>query len=329
MDRQVGDFEAAGTQARGAVSGMPLLVTHNGKFHCDEVLAYVVLCAANGFGAPGTDHTLIRTRDAATIASADIVWDVGTVFDEAARRFDHHQRGAPTRPDGTPFSAAGLIWRVYGDRAVAAMLPPEAAHFAAAIAADLDEQIVRRVDLVDNGLVRAPDPLNFTALIGDLNPQWDEVQDEASLDAAFLRAATLARGVLERRVNALRARFCAEAHVLEAHRAGADTRVLVLERGMPWKGAAFAHKLPVIYCVSPVPNGNWVVEAMPPEPGSFAQKMPLPESWAGLENEALAAASSVPDAVFVHLRRFMGAARSRGGALALAQLALAQGSAAA
>ncbi len=310
-------------------AGTPLLVTHNGKFHCDEVLAYVVLCAAHGYGAPGIDHRLIRTRDAATIARGDIVWDVGTVFDEATCRFDHHQRGAPTRPDGTPFSAAGLVWRLYGERAVAAMLPLDSTRFAAAIAADLDEQIVRRVDLVDNGLVRAPDPLNFTALIGDLNPQWDEVQDAAALDAAFLRAAALARGVLERRVDALRARLAAEAHVLAAHRAGADKRILTLERGMPWKAAAFAHKLPVIYCVSPVPNGNWVVEAMPPEPGSFAQKMPLPEAWAGLENEALVAASGVLDAVFVHLRRFMGAARSRGGALALARLALAAGEAAA
>ncbi len=308
----------------GSVARKPTLVTHNGKFHCDEVLAYVVLCAARGLAVPGTDHTLIRTRDAATIASADIVWDVGTVFDEAACRFDHHQRGAPTRPDGTPFSAAGLVWRVHGVRAVASMLPPDAVSFAAGIANELDESVVRRVDLVDNGLVRAPDPLNLTALIGDLNPKWDELQDGATLDARFLQAAALARGVLERRVDAIRARFAAEAHVLAAFRASADKRILTLDRGMPWKAAVFAHQLPVIYCVSPVPNGNWVVEAMPPEPGSFAQKMPLPEAWAGLEHEALAAVSGVPDAVFVHLRRFMGAARSRGGALALAQLALAQ-----
>ena len=303
----------------------PLLVTHNGKFHCDEVLAYVVLCLARGLAAPGGDHRLVRTRDPATIASADIVWDVGTLFDEAACRFDHHQRGAPTRSDGTPFSAAGLVWRVYGEQAVASLLPPEAACFAAAIAAELDETVVRRVDLVDNGLVRAPDPLNLTALIGDLNPQWDETEDSTTLDRCFLQAAELARGVLRRRVDALRARHAAEAHVLAAHAASDDARILVLDRGMPWKAATFAHALPVIYCVSPVPNGNWVVEAMPPEPGSFAQKRPLPEAWAGLENEALAAASGVADAVFVHLRRFMGAARSREGALSLARLALAAG----
>ena len=303
----------------------PLLVTHDGKFHCDEVLAYVVLCAALGLARPGDDHRLIRTRDPALIATGDIVWDVGSVFDESARRFDHHQRGAPTRPDGTPFSAAGLVWRVYGTDAVAFMLPPDQRVFADAIASELDEAVVRRVDLVDNGLVRVPDPLNLTALIGDLNPSWDQVQDAAALQAAFFEAASLCRGVLERRAAALRARHAADAHVLAAHRASADKRVLVLDRGMPWKAACFAHALPVIFCVSPVPNGNWVVEAMPPEPGSFAQKLPLPEAWAGLENAALAAASGVPDAVFVHLRRFMGAAGSREGALAMARLALAAG----
>ncbi len=94
---------------------------------------------------------------------------------------------------------------------------------------------------------------------------------------------------------------------------------------MPWKAAAFAHALPVIYTVSPASNGNWMVDAMPPEPGSFAQRLPLPAAWAGLQADALAAQSGVPDAVFVHLRRFVGAARSREGALAMAQLALQQG----
>jgi uncharacterized UPF0160 family protein len=71
-----------------------------------------------------------------------------------------------------------------------------------------------------------------------------------------------------------------------------------------------------------VPNGNWMVDAMPPEPGSFAQRLPLPERWAGLRDADLAAASGVPDAVFVHTRRFVGAARSREGAMAMARKAM-------
>lgn len=300
----------------------PLLVTHGGKFHCDEVFAYAVLRAANGWTAPEVDHTLVRTRDPALIARGDIVWDVGSVFDADAGRFDHHQRGAPQRPDGTPFSAAGLVWQAYGRDAVRNVLPAEAACFVDAIAAEFDATVVRHIDLVDNGLSGEPLPLDLATVVGDLNPQWDEAQDEAALDAAFLEAAELCAAALARRLGALRARHAAEAIVVAAHRGCADPRLLVLDRGMPWKNAVFAHGLPVLFCVSPVPNGNWVVEAMPPEPGSFAQRLPLPEAWAGLENEALARVSGVEDAVFVHLRRFMGAARSRDGALALARGAL-------
>ena len=100
---------------------LPRLATHSGSFHLDDAFAYAVLRLALGLRAAGVDHDLRRTRDQAAIAAADIVWDVGAVFDAATNRFDHHQRGAPEREDGTPFSSAGLIWRHYGEAAVRAV----------------------------------------------------------------------------------------------------------------------------------------------------------------------------------------------------------------
>ncbi len=308
---------------------LPLLVTHNGKFHCDEVFAYVVLRLALGLNAPGEDHRLLRTRRAEAIAGADVVWDVGLVHDASANRFDHHQRGAPTRPSGTPFSSAGLVWQRYGEQAVAALLRPQGGEaFAAAIADELDATLVLRIDEVDNGVSATgpvvDDRLSLPALVGDCNPPWDSpaATGPGAGDAAFHQAVALAEGALRRRVDVLRGRRAAEAIVLAAHAAGEDPRILVLERGMPWKGAVFAHALPVVYAVSPASNGNWMLDAMPPEPGSFTQRRPLPEAWAGLEGAALAGQSGVADAVFVHVRRFVGAAGSREGAVAMARLAL-------
>ena len=259
------------------------LVTHGGKFHCDEVFAHAVLRLALDLHTPGEDYTLLRTRKPALIEGGDIVWDVGTVFDPATNRFDHHQRGAPLRPDGTPFSSAGLVWRVYGERAVAALLPLDAAAFAPAIAEAIDAGVVRRIDEIDNGVsLRGPladDTLGLAALVGDCNPSWDNPAangDEAG-DAAFLEATALAEAVLRRRVDHIRARLAAESIVVQAHAAGDDPRILVLATGMPWKNAVFAHDLPVLFTVSPASNGNWMVDAMPPEPGSFAQRLPLPE----------------------------------------------------
>ena len=298
---------------------LPILATHNGKFHCDEVFAYAVLRLALG-----PDHTLLRTRKPELIETADIVWDVGFVFDAARNRFDHHQRGAPLRDDGIPYSSAGLIWQAYGERAVAALLPDPG--FAAAIAAELDATIVRRIDEIDNGVSAEGRPtrdnLSLASLIGDFNPSWDDNADTG--DAAFLNATAFAEGVLRRRVEDVRARLAAEAIVLAAYRSGDDSRLLVLDRGMPWKNVVFAHDLPVLFTVSPASNGNWMIDAVPPEPGSFEQRLPLPEAWAGLDAAALATETGVDDAVFVHLRRFVGAARSREGALGMVRKALEQ-----
>ena len=54
-----------------------------------------------------------------------------------------------------------------------------------------------------------------------------------------------------------------------------------------------------------------MLDTIPPEKGSFEQRLPLPEAWSGLQNAELAAVTGVPDAVFVHVRRFVAAAKSR------------------
>jgi uncharacterized UPF0160 family protein len=310
---------------------LPILATHSGKFHCDEVFAYATLRLALGLKTEGSDHVLRRTRKAELIDAADIVFDVGSIFDPANLRFDHHQLGAPLREDTTPYSAAGLIWQEYGVRAVAALLSETAQNFAAKIAAEIDKSIVRRIDEIDNGVsIHGPvknDSLNLASLVGEFNPPWDheEANGPAAGDAAFQNAASFVTGILTRRVNLIRAKLAAEATILAAHKNGADERILVLDQGMPWKNVVFSHNLPTIFAVSPASNGNWMVDTVPPEPGSFAQRVPFPESWAGLQEQTLAAASGVADAVFVHTRRFVGAAKSRQGAIALAAKALTAG----
>jgi len=299
----------------------PRLLTHSGSFHCDDAFAYATLRLALGLTTPGTDHTLTRTRDPALIEAADIVWDVGTIHDPARSRFDHHQRNAPTRPDtGLAYSAAGLVWQIHGQAAVTAALPTASPAMAARIAAAMDDEILRRIDAIDNGDAPPTDSLGLSAIVEDCNPTWDSglVGNEPAEDAAFIRAADLMAGFITRRANRIRARLEAANLVLAAHTSGPDPRLLVLDRKMPWQGPVFADDLPVLYAIYPVPGGNWIIDAMPPEPGSFAQRLPLPASWAGLQGAALAEITGIPDAVFVHTRRFVAAAGSRDGALALA-----------
>ena len=254
---------------------LPILATHSGKFHCDEVFAYAVLRLALGLAQPGEDHVLLRTRKPELIETASIVWDVGFAFDAAANRFDHHQRGAPVRADGTPFSSAGLVWQAYGEKAVAALLrdrggrgslPPSPARSTRPWCGGSTRSTTALADARRDGL-------GLVTLIGEFNPTWDDPAGSGPTagDAAFLEAAGFAAGVLRRRVEEMRARRAAEAIVRRRTgrggpaAAGAGPRDALEERGLR-AGAA------VLFTVSPASNGNWMVDTMPPEPGSFDQR---------------------------------------------------------
>jgi uncharacterized UPF0160 family protein len=100
---------------------MVTIATHSGTFHADESLAVFMLKALPEY----KDAELIRTRDADLIGKADIVVDVGGVYDPETRRFDHHQRGFTETFSSLydiKLSSAGLIYKHYGKRVLAELL---------------------------------------------------------------------------------------------------------------------------------------------------------------------------------------------------------------
>jgi len=58
--------------------------THSGEFHADDVFAVAILKLVFG------DINIVRSRDKTKIAEADIVVDVGEIYDKNENRFDHH-----------------------------------------------------------------------------------------------------------------------------------------------------------------------------------------------------------------------------------------------
>ena len=107
--------------------------THSGTFHCDEAMAVALLSLVHpdATGVPNSTATksaplpfrLVRSRDEAVLSDCDVVVDVGGVYDPAALRFDHHQRGfAETLGMGfeTKLSSSGLVFKHFGREAIAA-----------------------------------------------------------------------------------------------------------------------------------------------------------------------------------------------------------------
>jgi len=292
---------------------MLTVATHSGSFHADDCFAYAILRAATK-----GELTLARSRDKADWDRADVVFDVGGVFDPAKRRYDHHMRDKPLRPNGESYSSAGLVWRDFGVAALTTLLPGVAEDVLARVAARLDSGLIRDVDLMDNGEM-PPTAGHFSALLEAFNPTFTETERDEN--AAFMEAAGLAGSALARAAaRAHAAELAAETVAAAAERAD-DPRVLILETRVPWEDAVFDLNLTqALYVVRPAGN-QWTVSAVPPERESFAQRKPLPDAWAGLRDAELAAACGIPDATFCHPARFVCGAQSRGGAVAMAKLA--------
>lgn len=70
------------------------------------------------------DANIVRTRDPAVIAKADIVVDVGAVYDADTHRYDHHQReftGTFDDKHKIRLSSAGLVYKHFGRRVLNAL----------------------------------------------------------------------------------------------------------------------------------------------------------------------------------------------------------------
>lgn len=317
-------------------------LTHSGNFHTDETLGYVILHYAlepEGDlrsrvlnGGEGGRLTFVRSRNPEDIQAADIVFDVGGEYAPPKGRYDHHMRVKPLREDGTPYSAAGLLWKDYGKAAISNILgtvlkKPVSEADVASIWQTLDKSLILPVDLDDNGVAKMG-KLSLADIVSACNPPWDTTElygekvAREKESTGFASAATAVAAHLVNSLDRVRASLKAASRVMEAYAKAEDKRILLMDTGMPTEKMIFENDLPVVYVVSPTNNGQWNVKAIPPTRGDFGQRVSLPEAWGGLEKTELAKESGVPDAVFAHPARFICGAGSREGALKMAQLAL-------
>lgn len=303
----------------------PLIVaTHDGSFHADDAFGVAIVKRYISLTSPDRPVTIVRTRDLALLSGADVVIDVGGVFDDKTR-FDHHQsEGAGARPDGVPFAASGLAWQHYGREILRLSLLPDAADGVVESAfRRVDKSLIRYLDADDNGVSLGQTlGLRVSDLISHLNPTWLEDRSPPTLAAKFEAAVALAGMILDNLSKVAASRVLAKDIVRTAARAAGP--VLRLDfAGIPWHEAVITEFPHILFVVYPATDGGWRVQVVPRELGSFTPRKPLPSNWAGLNGDELSKITGVAGCVFAHRGRFLAGNLTLEGAEALADLALA------
>ncbi len=282
------------------------IATHNGNFHADDVFSIAALKSIL------PTFKLIRTRDLELIAKADIVIDVGGEYDADTDRFDHHQRGgAGERENGIPYSSFGLVWMKYG---------LEICQGNQEVANGVDAGLVSTIDAIDCGHAEGVSKgISLSQTISMFNPTWEE---ESHFDACFDEAVDFAARVLTRFIASASGGISAKVIVAKAIENAEDPRVIVLEKYTPWKRTVHALSEEALYMIYPSQTGQWRIQTVPVEPGSFENRKSLPKEWAGLSDETLKEVTGIDDAMFCHNGLFIAGAESFASTMKMAAMAL-------
>ena len=289
------------------------LITHNGSFHADDIFACAALCLM--LKKKGEEFEIIRTRDEEIIKNGDYVFDVGGIYDEKINRFDHHQReGAGARENGIPYSSFGLVWKKFGEIIMESKQGAEL----------IEERVVAPIDAFDNGFDLVENKYEITPyyiqhFFLSMRPTWKE--KEKSDDEMFLKCVAIAKEVLKREIIQTQDFLLAQEAVVSIYKNTQDKRVIVLDWHYPSEYVLNNFPEP-LFEVYPRTDNLWAVRAIRKNPKTFINRKDLPKCWAGLRDEDLVKVSSVTDAVFCHRGLFLAVAKSKEGAVKLAELAL-------
>lgn len=287
------------------------IITHNGKFHADDVFAVATVRLALG---NDVHPNIIRTRDQDLIDSGDYVVDVGLVYDASRKRFDHHQEGgAGQRENGIPYASFGLIWNEFGN--VLCGNPR--------VTKMVEERLVMPVDAIDNGINLAKNI--FTGIkpygISDFFYSFltDHEQVEKEYDDIFIALVRIAEGIVHREILRAKKILGDEQKVSKVYEESSDKRVIIFDTNIVWENVLVQKPEPLVVVHPSIDGKDWRAKTVPIEIDSFERRVLFPADWAGKDGGELQSISGVPDAKFCHRGRFLAVAHSKQGAIKLAE----------
>ena len=325
--------------------------THNGSFHCDEVLACFMLKQLPEYQT----SAIVRSRDPAKLEQCDIVVDVGGIFDLEKKRFDHHQKTfcdtfsslVPSKEWKIKLSSAGLVYVYYGKQVIRqillGLLNDESLIDEKLVDILYDkmyENFVKEIDAIDNGVEIAENKVysintNLSARVSFLNPDWNsQGMDEES---QFNLALNLVGNEFIDRVKyyALSwwpARSIVTKAVENRFNVHSSGSILVIEPFAPWKSHLFDIEKElnlvndeikyVMYKDST--NDTWRIQCVSMGENSFKNRLSLPAEWCGLRDDVLSNISNINGCIFVHMNGFIGGNKTYEGALEMLQKSLVQ-----
>jgi uncharacterized UPF0160 family protein len=171
---------------------MKNLVTHNGQFHADDVLAYTILNVIY------PKNKLIRTRNVEIISKGNVVFDVGEKYEPENNLFDHHQVNCNeffNEKFDIPMSSAGMVYKKFGKKLIKKIVEIEK-DLINEVYQKFYETFILQFDAIDNGISTFINQTKFKYNLMNLPnivsySNFDNVYDEDEQHKRFLNCSKI------------------------------------------------------------------------------------------------------------------------------------------
>ncbi len=292
------------------------LGTHNGIFHCDEVVGIAILEIAY----MNTDVYVVRTRNFDELNKLDIIIDVG------GGRFDHHMAGFDVcRSTGEKYASAGLVWSNFAEEAIKNVMDKEDISIddceIKKIKEWIDREVIIPVDMEDNGEKVSIHTFSF---IPKFLPSWMEIPN---YDDAFSRVEAIVFDILKEIIKDKIVQIVTKKELQQRYDYINDGILEIPAQTMPWLEDVVryneSNNYRVKFVIFPYPAGGWAVQSVPPSiERKFEQLVSFPVEWAGGNEKTLPEISGIHDATFCHNGCFFARAKSKESVIEMCKIAM-------
>lgn len=321
-----------------------IVAVHSGAFHADDVLS----CSMSKYITGFRNLWIVRSRNISILNEADMVCDVGGIFDPEKNRFDHHMKEFThvfDEENKIKMSSAGLVYKYYGKHIIENLL--KLWNLYDSSGQEIDKiynkvylKFIASVDAGDNGINQYSDDIKpkyiitttYPHRISRLNPEWNEPNMDQSTQ--FKLAMLVGEEDFLSQVKYVAKSWIpAYAIVKKAvenrksiHSSGS---VILLETSCPWKEHIYEIEkeqgiqnqiLFVIYKQGF--ETSYRIQTVSLSEGNYKFRRGLREEWRGVNREDLKKISGIEDITFVHSNGFIGGAGTLENTIKMAELSL-------
>lgn len=301
------------------------LVTHSGQFHADDIFSTALLNVYFRHKDKTIKVKCKRSIKKEDIEIADIVYDIGLVYDPKKLRFDHHQNDTElVRSNGIPYAAFGLVFKNFGPEFITLISGEKNKKVIGEIFETIEKKLVMHIDAMDNGTSTYKQVfkgVDITTIDNyfQMCKFASGIDDIKRIDKKFFELVKFSESIVLNITQYAAHLQSEKALAIKAYNKAKDKRIIICDRFYSFNFNAFPEPLLAIY---PDLRNNWSAKNVQTGEDLYEARFYFPESWRGLVDTELEKVSGVKGAKFCHKSGFLCVNETKEGLLKMVEVAM-------